>query len=211
MADRSTHTMVMGVTLASGVVMGGLGLGLTETYGHKVTDGSVAKAADSDRLVGTYAAALMAMSLVTLIMGFFSGYSTIMRWVKDASQGKIWHMLHVGMSLTLAVLLATASLNIYVLETFDSLDNIEFEPATPETDQKLRGPMGLALLSMSAISVGVSALALAPTLWYGLDAAGLKKMLSMKVSGGVQQPGGDYLGSLGQMDPLASLGGYDGL
>ena len=161
MSDSKWHGITVTSTLALGVITGGLTLGLTENYGQYKNDGSVAPAADSDRLVGSYAAALIAISAAMLPLLLLSLYSTGARWRKAPMRA----LLHGGTLLTLVLLLTLASLNIYVLEKFDAIGSIDLVPATPEADQKLRGSTGLAMVSLASISLGFSVLAVVPTLW----------------------------------------------
>ena len=199
--DQSMHGTLTTLTMAAGVTMGGMTLGLTERYGKYKADGWVVPAASNDSLMGSYAQGLMGVSVSTLVLAVFSSMTTGHRWYKDLKLGKaknLFGLLHGGTALTLMVLLAAASLNIYVLQKFEDIDSLTFEPADIEADQKLRGDMGWALFSMAIVSIALAGMVMMASVWYFVGS----------VTGGVSRL---VKGSEGLVNPELGLTSYAGI
>ncbi len=131
------------------LVANGLAIFITENFGRLVHNDQVTMGGHGE-LAGPYGNSLMAFSLLSL--GFGVLYLVYMGFRMLRSSWKKWELSYL---LPVIVGMVAAALQLYFVENFFTLDNLTFDPPVPIEDEnfKLRGPFGVALVVLSAISI----------------------------------------------------------
>ena len=155
MIDLSETTLTM-LTLGSIITNNSICLEITENFGNLA---KVQKLKTTGtQLVGSYGNALTGMSAVVVGLGILCIIFYLYGLVRLRKNKIVW--LFILFSVFIGI--ASAGLDLYLVERYGEISSLESDPAKPITGEnyKLRGPFGLAVVSMASISTGFAGISI---------------------------------------------------
>jgi hypothetical protein len=148
------------LTLACIISTGAITLYMLENFGELQIDKKVGIEAQnkSDKLIGEFANAVTAMSIVVVILAGLYVLSFLYGRYKRLGE-PFWSLIVLSM----VIGIVSCGFNLHLTEKFVKLhdDNkVKLEPINPPNDSKLKGSFADTVLVLSAVSVGLSSVAL---------------------------------------------------
>lgn len=166
-------SILTAVTLATGLATNSVTLEVCERFGDLAAERRIL-VAEGGQLAGPYGNALTGLSVASIgLVGVsavmvgvhLSRVSSLKFFVRSAGISR--RLLWVSMLLSGLLILGAVSLSLYLTEHYEHIDSLvpDPNPIVPGQNYSLRGPMGIATVTMTGLSLSFIACTLALGLW----------------------------------------------